>query len=133
MAVIGRRRSVAYGPHVQAGGEGPVMVIFASGGVGVQGEAPGASPALAKSSVSFDLAVAAWVGWSTFAAVRVSSGGREQASPARLGSIKLVNKLWEGAGESLACLARRGSDYGKLAAVAVVGRWLWAVLRGGLR
>ena len=35
---------MASGPRVQAGGEGPAMVIFAPGGVGVQGEALGASP-----------------------------------------------------------------------------------------
>jgi hypothetical protein len=43
-AVIGRRRSVAFGPRVQAGGEASSTVIFTSGGVGIQGEALGASP-----------------------------------------------------------------------------------------
>jgi hypothetical protein len=42
-AVIGRRRSVTSGPRVQAGGEGLATVIFASNGVGVQGEVLGAS------------------------------------------------------------------------------------------
>jgi hypothetical protein len=65
--------------------------------------------------------------------VRASSGGREQTSPVQQGSIKSVSELWEGVGEMLAGLAGRGSDYGELAAVAVLWRWLRAVLHGELR
>jgi hypothetical protein len=39
---------VASGPRVQAGREGLTMVIFASGGVGVQGEALGTSPSFGE-------------------------------------------------------------------------------------
>jgi hypothetical protein len=60
--------------------------------------------------------------------VRVSSGGREQTSPAQLGSIKPVSELWEGVGEPLASLAGCGSDYGELAAVVVLWRWWGAVV-----
>jgi hypothetical protein len=74
---------VASGLRVQAGGEGSATVIFASGGVGVQGVAPRASPGVGKVFHELRFGRAAWVGRSMFADVRASSGRREQASPAR--------------------------------------------------